>query len=310
VTGTPLQRPLRGVIPPLATPLRDRERLDHAGLERLVEHVLAGGVHGLFLLGTTGEGPGLPYPLRRELVERVCQQAAGRVPVLVGITDTVFAESVDLAEWAADAGAQAVVAAPPYYFPLAQGDLRRYLEALVAAVPLPVLLYNIPSHTRAGYEDEALRAAVQMPRVVGIKDSSGDLDYFRRAVGLLAERPDWSVLIGPEEKLAEAVRLGGHGGVCGGANLDPRLYVDIYEAASAGDLAQVKQLQARVAAIFESIYAVGVREGYWLKGLKCALAALGLGDDYLAEPLHRLEGEPRRAVEAAARRLVREVVPG
>src|SRR5947208_2787955 len=121
-----LARPLRGIIPPLATPLLDDDRLDHAGLERLVEHVLAGRVQGLFLLGSTGEGPSLDYDLRRELVERVSEQTAGRVPLLVGITDTSFAEARHMAEWARKCGAAAVVAAPPCYFAPSQADLVVY----------------------------------------------------------------------------------------------------------------------------------------------------------------------------------------
>src|SRR3954464_2770577 len=104
-----LPRPFHGIIPPLATPLLDEDKLDHAGLERLVEHVLAGGVHGLFLLGSTGEGPSLGYGLRRELVERVAEQTAGRVPLLIGVTDTSFAEAKQMAWWAAECGAHAVV---------------------------------------------------------------------------------------------------------------------------------------------------------------------------------------------------------
>ena len=102
-----------GIIPPMVTPLTDRDALDAAGLERLIEHILGGGVHGLFILGTTGEGPSLSYRLRRELIERTCRQVRRRVPVLVGITDTAFVESVNVARWAADAGADAVVTAPP-----------------------------------------------------------------------------------------------------------------------------------------------------------------------------------------------------
>ena len=111
-----LPKPLRGVIPPMVTPLLDNRTLDLKGLERLVEHILDGKVHGLFLLGTTGEAPNLSYDLRHELVRRVCKQVNGRVPVLVGITDTVFTESMRLAESAARAGAEALAAAPPYYF--------------------------------------------------------------------------------------------------------------------------------------------------------------------------------------------------
>jgi hypothetical protein len=109
-----LPRPLRGIVPPMITPLRDRDELDVPGLERLIEHILAGGVHGLFILGTSGEAPSLSYRLRRELVDRVCRQVAGRVPVLVGITDTSFVEALHLARHAAAAGAQAVVTSTPY----------------------------------------------------------------------------------------------------------------------------------------------------------------------------------------------------
>src|SRR3954463_12682381 len=91
----------RGIVPPIITPLKDRDTLDVAGLENLVSHMLVGGVHGIFALGTTGEAPSLSYRLRREMVERTCKLAAGRVPVLVGITDTSFVESVQLARHAA-----------------------------------------------------------------------------------------------------------------------------------------------------------------------------------------------------------------
>src|ERR1039457_2948218 len=90
-----MKTPLTGIVPPMVTPLLDRDQLDAAGLERLVERALDGGVSGLFILGTTGEGPSLGYRLRRELVERVCRQVKNRVPVLVGITDTAFVESIN-----------------------------------------------------------------------------------------------------------------------------------------------------------------------------------------------------------------------
>ncbi len=97
--------------------------LDVPGLERLIEHVLRGGVQGLFILGTSGEAPSLSYRLRREFVQRVCRQVAGRVPVLVGITDTSLVEAVSLARHAAAAGAEAVVTSAPYYFPAGQNEL-------------------------------------------------------------------------------------------------------------------------------------------------------------------------------------------
>ena len=106
-----LPRPLRGIITPMITPLLDRDKLDVAGLDRLIEHILGGGVHGLFILGTTGEAPSLSYRLRYELIDRACKQVNGRVPILVGITDTCFTESINMAIKAKDTGAQAVVLA-------------------------------------------------------------------------------------------------------------------------------------------------------------------------------------------------------
>ena len=107
---------LRGIIPPMITPLKGNDCLDREGTVRLTEHLIKGGVHAIFILGTTGEALNLTYRLRYEFVSLVCEQAAGRVPVLVGVTDTAFDESVRLAEHAAKCGAVGVVAAPPYYF--------------------------------------------------------------------------------------------------------------------------------------------------------------------------------------------------
>src|SRR5580698_7635322 len=147
-----MKLPLTGIVPPMVTPLRGRDELDVAGLERLVEHILAGGVHGLFLLGTTGEGPSLSYRLRRELIERACRSVAGRVPVLVGITDTAFVEAVGLARFAAEAGAQALVLAPPFYYPNSQPELLEYIRHIAPELPLPLFLYNMPTHTKTVIE--------------------------------------------------------------------------------------------------------------------------------------------------------------
>src|SRR5512137_411822 len=125
-SGPVLPQPLRGIIPPLVTPLSDRDTLDAAGLERLIEHILAGGVHGLFILGTTGEGPDFSYALRRQLIERTCKQVAGRVPVLVGVSDTSRTESLAVARYAADCSADAVVITPPYYLSIGQPELCDY----------------------------------------------------------------------------------------------------------------------------------------------------------------------------------------
>lgn len=287
---------LNGIIPPIVTPLLSRDELDVAGLERLLEHILAGGVHGIFVLGTTGEAPSLSYRLRRELIERTCKQVAGRVPVLVGITDTAFVEAVHLSQFAAEAGAKALVLAPPYYFPNSQPELLEYVQHLAPELPLPLFLYNMPTHTKTIFEVETVRRAMEMPNIVGLKDSSANMVYFHQLIRLLPQRPEWSLLIGPEELLAESVLLGGHGGVCGGANLRPKLYVDLYNAARARDFERAATLHAEVMHVSTTLYRVGRHSSAIIKGLKCALRELGLCDDFMAEPFHRFREEERERV--------------
>ncbi|MFH1264843.1 MAG: dihydrodipicolinate synthase family protein [Planctomycetota bacterium] len=291
-----LPTPLRGIIPPMVTPLADRDTLNVPGLERLVEHILGGSPAGLFILGTNGEGPSLSYRLRHELIDRVAEQVAGRVPVLVGITDTAFAESVEVADYAADAGAQAVVLAAPPYYPTGQRDLAEYVEHIVAELPLPVFLYNMPSHTKLAFDVETVRRLMDVPNIVGLKDSSGDMIYFHRVRELTARRPDFSLLIGPEELLAQAVLSGAHGGVSGGANLEPRLYVDLYHAAASRDLDRVAELHARVMQISGSIYTVDQSGSGVLKGLKCALSCMGISNDLPAEPLQPFPDAERELI--------------
>jgi len=284
-----------GIIPPMVTPLRDRDALDVPGLERLVEHILDGGVHSLFILGTTGEAPSLSYRLRRDLIDRVCRQVGGRVPVLVGITDTAFVESVELARHAAASGAQALVVAPPYYFPAGQPELLEYFQHLAAELPLPMFLYNMPAMTKLVIEPDTVRACRGIANIIGVKDSGGDLKYFQRVLEIARERSDWRVFVGPEEHTAETVRMGGHGGVNGGANVCPRLFVDQFEAASRGDSARVRELQAKIRQV-DKLYRIGRHASAIVKGLKCALSLLGICDDFMAEPFHRFSEPERKKV--------------
>jgi dihydrodipicolinate synthase/N-acetylneuraminate lyase len=298
---------LQGIIPPMVTPLRDRDQLDHAGLERLIEHILAAGVSGLFILGTTGEGTGLSHRLQRELTGLVCSQVNRRVPVLVGITDTSFVESIELARYAADKGAYAVVAAPPYYLPEAQPELQEYIDHLVPELPLPLFLYNIPSLTKVSLELETVQRALNEPHIIGFKDSSGDLSYFKNVVELARQRPDWPVLAGPEEKLFDTLQLGGHGGVNGGANIFPALYVKLYEAFRAGNLARATELQKQVQRVSDSFYRIGKYSSSIIKGIKCALACQGICNDFMAEPFHRFRTEERELVKTRLKEINAEL---
>ena len=159
----------KGIIPPLITPLTARDTLDIAGLERLVNRLIDGGVAGIFALGTTGEAPSLSHRLRREVVEHTCRFAEGRVPVLIGITDTSLVESAQLAAAAADLGADAVVTSAPFYFPAGQPELREFIEELLPELPLPLMLYNMPSLTKVSFSREVIDWALDQEKIVGLK---------------------------------------------------------------------------------------------------------------------------------------------
>lgn len=275
---------LRGIVPPLITPLTSDEDLDRPGLERLIDHVLKGGVHGLFVLGTTGEGPGFSGALRREVVSQVCAEVRGRVPVLVSITDTVYADSVALACHAANAGASAVVVASPYYFPVSQLELAAYFRRLSAAIPLPFYLYNLPSLTKVSFGEEVVRRSLELPNCGGLKDSSGDLGYFKRMQRIVGESRIHSIFIGPEELLAESMLAGGDGGIAGGANVWPRLYTAIFEQASAGRWTEAQATQRRVLEVSRRIYSIGGYGATVTKALKATLSTMGICGPTMAAP--------------------------
>lgn len=298
-----LKLPLRGIIPPLVTPLLNNDSLNLEGLKRLIEHTISGGVHGIFILGTTGEFASLSYKLREELIEHTCQWVKGRVPVLVGITDSAFSESLRLAKIAAKCGADAVVLAPPYYFAAGQPELLEYLQRIMVQMPLPLFLYNMPTHTKVKFMPETVRMAAEIPGIIGMKDSSSDLAYFKQVQYALRDRDDFTFMVGPEEFMAEFVLTGGHGGVNGGANMFPKLYVELYNAARNRDLDRISTLQEKVMQISSTIYNVGSFGSSYLKGLKCALSVMGLCSDFMAEPFHRFNEPEREKIKEALKAL-------
>jgi dihydrodipicolinate synthase/N-acetylneuraminate lyase len=293
-----MKRPVKGIIPPMITPLLAPDTLDRQAVVNMVERLVAAEVSGIFVLGTTGEAQALSRHLRYELVELVCSAVQGRVPILVSISDTALEESVAFADCARDFGASAVVLAAPYYFALSQEELLGYVERVARRISLPIYLYNIPSLTKIAFAPETVRAAADIPNVIGFKDSSGNMTYLAEVIAILRDRPDFSILCGPEELLTEAVRLGAHGGISGGANLWPELYVGLYRAAAAGDAAEIDRLQRTVLQISTSVYRRKPEPSSYLRGLKCAVSAMGYCRNVLAEPFEPLSGTDASEIRA------------
>ncbi len=299
-----MKLPLRGIITPLATPLQLHPfSLDVPGLERLIEHVIKGGVNGIFLLGTTGEFSSLGREMRQEIIRRAAAQIKGRVPVLVGITDTAISETLLLAETAEQAGADAVVVAAPYYFQHSQADLLRYLEQITQRVTLPLFLYNIPHLTKTSFDPETVRRAADLPGVVGLKDSTGDLKYLDETISLMRDRPEFTILVGPEEMLHECMKRGAIGGVCGGSNLNPTLFVDLYEAIFHGETKRAEVLQSMVEDSSDALYRVGFPGSSYLRGLKAALSFASICGPDPAPPIVPFSPDEYKLVEKGYRGL-------
>lgn len=291
-----MKLPLKGIIPPMITPLNENGELDELGLKKLIEHLIDGGVHGIFLLGTNGEGPSLSYTLRKELINKSCKYINGRVPVLVGITDTSFEGSIDIANYSKEAGADAVVIAPPYYFPVSQEEMQEYFENLAKHLELPFLIYNMPSCTKIHLSLETVKKLKEIG-AIGIKDSSGDMAYLYSLIEEFKSDKEFSIIAGTELYLPETMRYGGHGAVAGGANFFPKLFVDFYHASLQNDLEEIARLRNIVVRVNETIYKVGKYASRITKGTKCALSVMGICNDYMAQPLRKFKTNERKRIK-------------
>jgi 4-hydroxy-tetrahydrodipicolinate synthase len=303
VLNPKLPRPLRGVITAMVTPLREDLTLDEKGLERLIEHLIGGGVHGIFILGTTGEAPNLPYNVRSALIEQTCKQVASRVPVIVGITDTSYQDALRMAVKSYECGAQAVVAAPPYYYQVSQADLLQYFKSLAAESPLPLFLYNAPLNTHLWLETATVIQAAGEPNIVGLKDSGLNMGYFHAVREGVRALPDFSLLVGPDDLLAEAVLMGAHGGMAGGSNVWPRLFVALYEAAVAQDVSRISALHQQAVQFDNAVYRSADHATNPLRGLKCALSLMGICSTDLTPPLRAYSSKERERVQQYLRQV-------
>ncbi|WP_309380357.1 dihydrodipicolinate synthase family protein [Cerasicoccus frondis] len=293
---------IHGIIPPLVTPLNADGSLDFSGASRLIEHVIAGGVHGLFILGTTGEGPNLSYAHRRDYIDFVTEKVAGRIPVIVSISDTAYAESISLAEHSAKAGASAVAFTPPYYFIPGAPELHDFVRDMAESISLPFFLYNMPALTKVSLPLDVVELGFSMKNCLGLKDSSGDLFYYKKVKRLIGDR-DLTLLIGPEELLAESLLAGGNGGINGGANAFPRVYVAIYNYMAEGKIAEAEALQREVMEISSRLFTIGKHGSSIIKGIKGALELQGICGRHMASPFRGFLDEDLDRVNAALQEL-------
>ncbi|MFI6205002.1 dihydrodipicolinate synthase family protein [Streptomyces sp. NPDC051041] len=245
--------PLTGVVPPVCTPLTPEGEVDVPSLLGLLDHLVAGGVHGLFVLGSTSEAAHLTDRQRRLVVETTAAHLGGQLPVLAGAIDMTTPRVLEHAASAAAAGADAVVVTAPFYVRTHPAEIARHYRRIAAACPVPVLAYDIPSavHTKlpAGLVLELAADGV----LAGLKDSSGDLGGFREVVTGVRARPGvtgFSVLTGSELIVDAALAVGADGAVPGLANVDPHGYVRLDRLHRSGDRDGARAEQERLCALF------------------------------------------------------------
>jgi 4-hydroxy-tetrahydrodipicolinate synthase len=276
---------IHGIVPPVPTPLLADGSVDAEAFQRIAIHLKEGGADAAFVLGSTGELASLSHKGRRQAIQAAAAAFRGRLPLLVGIGDSCLTESADLAETAAVAGATALVLNAPSYYEISGGEMRAFLDLLLPQLPLPVMLYNMPWLTGHSFDDATLRHALAFPGLIGFKDSSGDLGYFANLVRIAAARPELTVLIGNDFLLLEALKLGGHGAVAGGANLYPALFRELMDAFERGDLEAAAEAQAQIARLGKAIFSLTGQPASVFATIKAGLAVLGLCGPAMLPPL-------------------------
>ena len=271
------QQFLNGVFPALVTPFRDGQ-VDEKAFERLVERQIAGGVHGLVPVGTTGETSTLSHEEHRRVVELCVQIAKGRVPVIAGAGSNSTAEAIGFMEHAKAVGADAALVVTPYYNRPSQEGLYRHYAAINDAVALPVLVYNVPGRTSVDISNETLERLSKLPHIVGIKDATGDLT--RASLQRLVCGEDWVMLSGDDPTTLGYLAHGGHGVISVTANVAPEACSAFYEAWAAGDWAGALAWQDRLVRLHKALFSDASPAP-----TKFALAHLGLCDEESRLPI-------------------------
>jgi 4-hydroxy-tetrahydrodipicolinate synthase len=221
----------RGVLPALITPFRGGA-VDEDAFVRLVERQIAGGVHGLVPVGTTGESATLSHDEHRRVVELCVKTAAGRVPVVAGAGSNSTAEAIELVRHAKTVGADAALVVTPYYNRPSQEGLYGHYRAINDAVQLPVLVYNVPGRTSVDISNDTLARLASLPNIVGVKDATGDLA--RASFQRLQCGEDWVMLSGNDDSALGYMAHGGHGCISVTSNVAPEQCASFFNDCMSG----------------------------------------------------------------------------
>jgi 4-hydroxy-tetrahydrodipicolinate synthase len=292
----------RGAVVPLVTPVTAAGALDEPSLDQLIDLVLAGGVEGIFVLGTTGEGVSVPREARLKFVEHTVARVRGRALVYAGIGDTCLADSVQSAKQYFQAGVDAVVAQPPVYFPLQPHEVLAYFRSLLEQLPGPMILYNIPPTTRVSIPLDVVGQLKGHPRLAGMKDSENDPRRLAELIKRFGGDPEFSIFIGVGVFMAQGLKLGAEGIVPSAGNLIPEVCHQICVSAARGDWAETERHGTRMLVV-AGLYQKDRTLGQSLAVLKAALHLKGVCSSHVFPPLLPLAEPELETMRTEMRRL-------
>ncbi len=289
---------LTGSLVAIATPMQEGGALDLAALRKLIDFHVANGTSGIVIVGTTGESPTVTVDEHCLLIETTIAHAAGRIPVVAGTGANSTAEAVELAAFAAKAGAQAHLSVVPYYNKPTQEGLYRHFRTIAEKVALPMILYNVPGRTVADLSNETALRLAAVPGIVGIKDATADVGRGSELIHALAQAgySDFGVYSGEDITGLALMLMGAHGVISVTANVAPKLMAQMCAAALAGDVRTARACNDRLLALHRRLFVEANPTP-----TKWALAEMGLIHNELRLPLVKLSPQFHETVRAALR---------
>ncbi len=249
---------ISGILTPNITPVDDSGRVDEDRLRGYVDWLIDRGVDGLYPNGSTGEFVRFTADERRRIVEVVVDQTAGRVPILAGAAEANVKATIEACEIYGAMGVRAVAIVAPFYYRLSNEGVYAYFREIADSVSVDVTLYNIPLFASPIEVDTVIRLASECPRVVGIKDSSGDLPNMMRMIAAIRPiRDDFTFLTGWDAALAPMLIAGCDGGTNATSGVVPELTRAIHRTVAAGDIAEAMRLQYQLLPLFDAMISLG-----------------------------------------------------
>ncbi len=238
----------------MLVPLDQKGRINEPELRRFIDWLIASGVHGLFPNGSTGEFTRLTSEERQTIGAITCDQAQGRVPVVIGCAEASIDETLKASEAYRKMGARAVAIVAPFYFPLKPASVLEYFRQLAEGAMIDVLLYNMPLFANP-INLKSIEELSEIPRIIGIKDSSGDLPFMMRMIqNIRPHRSDFTFLTGWDPLVVPMMMAGAHGGVNAVSDVAPELTRKMYDTFMAGKLEDAMRLQYRVLRLFDRLF--------------------------------------------------------